>query len=414
MKQKNIYQKLEDELDKIILSEISSRIDGEHKNLSPDAINNILEKKNREIVEAHQQGNIASNLPLLFSGYLQTKEGGELYLSEKDLNSTEWENYIEKKGRLEVLFGASLNALHEPELKHIVNEKNRKFDEIYHKTNLALLLIQNALNIKEEADETEQFIPRDEEETVSYFREIAPLKARLQEIESRCTELREDNCISQALQKLQTTIHLASKSIESKSKRASEFIFNQATAVFQNYKSTIPDISNANRIMLQKEEIARYKRLFESIGDENRKNQTGEFISVIEKKLAHLQKNIEKQKEQESLISEKNSRKINEVYEEFLVIKENYGDGKIDTRSRKKKSALKLKKCSDILKSNGHRVKAREIEMFLNSTGLVNDKEPDSVESFRSRYIFYKRAFFSLLPFTLVLALISFYYIVIK
>ncbi|MCP4349850.1 MAG: hypothetical protein GY795_30585 [Desulfobacterales bacterium] len=407
MKQDKKYQKIEKELDKIILAEIQSRLNEKRKKLSVSNINDLIENKNREIVEAHQKGIIDSKIPALFSAYLQTKENGRLYAEEKNLRKTEFDAYTEKKDRFEVLFSASVNALGESVLKYITDDKIRMFDDMYQKTKKAMNLAGEARDIEKKADDAESAIPRDEEAAVSYLTGISPLKAQLQEISSQYIELKHDNCLTEALEQLQSAIHLASKRISSKSRRASKFIFNQAGAVFDNYKSTKPDISNVQLFISQKEELARYCNLFDSIGDENKKKQAEAFISTIDAALESLQKDIEKQKQHEAEISEKDNRKIKNAYEQFLDIKEMYSQGMVDTGAKQKKAVQKLKKSCDILKSNGQRVKAREIERFLNSTGIDKPETPDTLQE---QNMFYKKAFLAILPVTIGLALITVYF----
>ncbi|MDM8552633.1 hypothetical protein QUF72_21295 [Desulfobacterales bacterium HSG2] len=404
-------QKIEAELDKIIIAEINDRFAGRQKKQNPRKVKEIIEKKNREIVKTHQKGKTASNLPLLFSGYLQIQEGGKLYFGKRDLDKKEFESYLGKKNRLEALAGASLNTLREENLINIVYRRRKIFDDEYRKAKEVTALIEQTAEIRQNADEPGPMIPKDEETAVSYLKEIAPLKSALQKIESRYIELKEDFYIADVLQQLQSSVNLAFKSITLQTQKTSRFLFDQARAVFQKHKTSRTGICSIEEFVRQKEELVRYYSIFDSIGDDNRKKQTKFFISTIETAIGNLQKDIVREKQRDTKVSEKSNREVQDAYERFLEIKKMYSQGKLDEKGRKKKAISGLKKCRNILKSNGQRVKAREVERFLNATGIDKKEETKSPDTIHAQNIFYKRAFLAILPVTIALAILNAYHI---
>ncbi|QTA91191.1 hypothetical protein [Desulfonema magnum] len=408
MEEPQKYQKIEKELDKIIISELNNRFGEKEKNRNPTKINDILEKKNRELVTAHQNGRVASMIPIIFRSYLQIKEGGKLYFEKEDLrNKKEFEIYLGKKNRLRVLVNASLNALTEEDLIYIVRDKKKTFNDEYRKAAEVMELVRKAHDIRQSSDKSDLPVPRDEETAISYLREIAPLNVALQKIESRYIGLKQEPYLCEILQQLQRAINLGFKSITLQSKKASGFLFDQASAIFKSHKSVSASIASIESFMRQKEELVRYYSLFDSIGDENRKKQVESFISTIEATVSKIRKDIEKQKQRETAISEKSNQEIQEAYESFLDIKKMYAEGEFRVESKRKKAVSLLKKCQNILKANGHRIKARDIERFLNSTGI--EKAEDTEYMPQAENLFYKRAFLTILPVTIFLGFLNIY-----
>lgn len=407
------YQKIETELDKIIISEINSRFTGKPKKSNPGKVRTLIEKKNREIVRTHQRGKTASNLTMLFSGYLQIREGGKLFFGRDDLEKKEFESYLGKKNRLEALLGASLNTLKEETLINLVYRKRKRFDDEYHKAKEVMQLIQEAGNLRKEAEEPEMMIPKDEETAISYLEDIAPLTASLQKIESRYIELKEDVYIAEVLQQLQSAINLAFKSITLQSRKASRFLFDQVRLVFQKHKSARAGLSSIDEFIAQKEELVRYYTIFDSIEDDTRKKQTGNFILAVENAIEKLHERAARQKEREAEISEKNQQDVEDAYNRFLEIKEQYAEGDLDTSGAKRRAVSALKRSQYILRSNGQQIKARDIDRFLNATG-INRKEgmSDAPQNApQNQNMFYKRAFLGILPITIALALLNVYHI---
>ncbi len=404
------HQKIEAELDKIIIAEINIRFAGKrrrHKN--PSKIKELIEKKNREIVRTHQRSKTATNLSTLFSGYLEIKEGGRLHFGERDLNKKEFESYLGKKNRLEALLGASLNTLEEEDLISIVYRKKNIFDDEYAKAQEAMELVRQAEKIRQQADEPNLMVPDDEEAAISYLKEIAPLKASLQKTEIRYIEMKEDVYIAEVLQQLQRAINLSFKSINLQTRKASRFLFEQARRIFQHHKSARSD---PEELIRQKEALVRYYSIFDSISDENRKKQTRFFISTIETRITDLQKEMGKENDREIKISEKNKQDAETAYKGFLEIKARYAEGQLDTTAQKRRAVSRLKKCQNTLKSNVQRVKAREIERFINATGIDKEEEKEDVgPDAPVQNLFYKRAFLAILPVTIALAALTIYHI---
>ncbi|MDM8526193.1 hypothetical protein QUF80_22685, partial [Desulfococcaceae bacterium HSG8] len=391
-------------------SEINNRFSGKRKKQNPWNVKNVIEKRNREIVKAHQKNKIGSMLPAIFRGYLHIREGGKLYFEEGDLDKKDFESYVGRRGRLEVLVNASLNSLQEEELKGILYRKKGTFEDKYRKAKEVIRLAEKASELARDTDQANVRIPKNEEDAISYLREIAPSKAALQKIESQYIELKEDAYIAEPLQQLQGTINLAFKSLAVQSRKASGFLFDRAGAVFQNYKSTKTNIAGIDSFMRQKEELERYVTLFDSIGDEKRKTQVNTFIRAIDKSIARVRKEIEKQKQREAAISEKNHQEVETAYESFMEIKKMYAQGNLTIKSKRNKAVSLLKKCRDALKSNGQRIKAREVERFLNSTGIEKSEEPEALP--QSQNMFYKKAFLIILPVTIILAGLNIYHLV--
>lgn len=407
MRKEKQYQRIEKQLDKIIVSEISARFSGKRKKQNPGKVREIIEKRNREIVAAHQRGSVALIVPALFKGYLQIQEGGALYFEKGDFSHSEFEIYFGRKSRLKALANASLNAMTDERLIQIIYRKKSIFEEEYRKAKELIELIEKADEIRRRADETDLAIPKDESEAVSYLKEIAPLNAEVQKIESRYIELKQSDYVAQVLQQLQNAINLAFKSISSQSKRASEFLFLKASAIFKNYKATRADIAGIDAFMRQKEALVRYYTIFDSIGDDQRKNQVNGFISVIERSIEKLRGGVERQKQLETEISEKQNQEVHEAYQRFLEIKKQYAEGELKIESARKKAISVLKKSCNALKASGLRIKAREIERFLNSTGIEKAADAENVPLMQN--LFYKKAFLILLPITILLAALNVY-----
>lgn len=401
-----IYRNLDKELDKIILTEITVRFRGKQKKLTVWKVNDILEKKNSEVVKLHQQSRISSNLPVLFRGYMEIKEGGRLFFGKEELDKKEFDLWFGKKSRLEVLINASLNALNDEESRNIFYRKRKRFEDAYQKAKEIVGLISDAEEIRKAAEAPDSRIPEDEESAISYLKELAPLRASLQKTESRYIELLSEPYLSEILRQLQNAVHLASKSLSSKGKKSSEIVFYQVAALFKKAKKSGTHLSGLEESMNQKEALVRYYTLFDSIGDESRKKEIASFISTLEKNIGRLRKKVDEQKQQDVKISDENSRKINAAYQDFLEIKEKFARGSLDAVGGQKTAVSKLTKCRDILNANGQRVKAFEIDRFFNSTGIARTEE-----DFKTQYLFYKRAFMMLLPITLGLALMNAYHI---
>jgi hypothetical protein len=407
MKKEKQYRRIEKQLDKIIVSEINARFSGKRKKQNPGKVREIIEKRNREIVTAHQRGSVALMVPALFKGYLQIQEGGELYFEKGDFSNSEFEIYFGRKSRLQALANASLNAMTDETLIQTIYRKKSIFEEEYRKAKEVVKLIEKADEIRRRSDEIDLAIPKDEEEAVSYLKNIAPLKADVQKIESRYIELKQSRYLAQVLQQLQNSINFAFKSIGSQSKKASEFLFLKASAVFKNYRATRANIAGIDAFIRQKEDLIRYYTIFDSIGDEDRRDQINSFVCVIEKSIEKLRGGVERQKQLETEISEKQDQEVHQAYQRFLDIKKQYADGKLEIENARKKAVSVLKKSCNALKASGLRIKAREVERFLNSTGIEKSEASENVRPVQN--LFYKKAFLMMLPVTLLLAALNVY-----
>jgi len=415
-------QKIEKELDKIIIAEINGRFSETFKKLNILKADEIIEERNREIVKIHQQDRIAASIPFFFKCYLQIREGGNLYFSPDDLSKKEFEIYAGKKGRLEVLLNASLNTLADEELIHIVYRKRSLFDDEYAKAKEVMRLAEQAAEIRKTADRPDSELFKndlknrstDEEAAILYLREMGHLRAALQKIESRYAEVSQDIYIAEVVNRMKNEVSLAFQSMAQQSRKTSEFIFDQANTIFQNYKSTQSRLANIEKFVSYKEALLRYRKIFESAGDEDRKKQIEFFISTVETGTEKLQKEIEKEKQREAAASEKDNREVKDAYDVFLEIKTDYADRKLDAAFKRRRAFTRLKKSLDVLKSNGQRVKAREIERFLNSTGIDKDEDMPDNASQPQNLLFYKKAFMVILPLTIYLAVLNIYYMMTK
>lgn len=407
MKKEKTYEKLGNELDRIIIAEISARLK-KRKKSDYEAVSEAIEQKNREIVEAHQAGKIASIVPSLFMAGLRIKENGRLHVTEKESTIGQYEKYIQKKGRLEVLLTASMNAMRDEELVDLIREKTRVFDNKYLLAKEAFELAENAVEIKKKADKHGLVMPRDEEAVIAYMREISPMRTGLQGIESRCIELPYDDYTQEAVRRLRNAVSQASKSIASLDQMVGGFIMGQADAVFKTYKATKAEIRNIDSFVAQKSALERYGNFFAISGDDAHREQIDSLIRIIDATLGSLNREVEKQKAAETQMSEKSGRDILEVYESFLKIKADFAEGKLESRKARKSAAAKLKKYGDTLKANGQRVKARDIDRFLYSTGLAKAETGTSNPAVMR---FYKWAFFITLSIASGLAVFLAYHL---
>ena len=403
------YRKIENELDSIVRAELNSRISGTQKKQDISKACDILELKNRQIVEAHTKGKTESILQTLFSGYLQTREGGSLYFASKTGDKKLYLGYINKKDRFETLFTASMMALADRDLADIINKKRSIFHADYDRQKDILRLIKTVYEIKKQADMSIAENPGIEENAVSYLTELAPLRSDLKLIEARCVEFQTWEYIQEAVRQLRHAIQSADASISQKGRKAARFLFDKAGTIYHSYKSTQADISCIEMFMNQKEELERYADIFDSTGDDNRRDRIRGFIAGIESTLGRLQSEIETQKDREARISEKHRQDIKDAYDRFVEIREMYANGQLETPNQQKNAGLKLKKCRDRLIAGGQRVMARDIERFMNTAGIgrtesaAGKKETGEIDNFD-----YKRGFMVLLAVTIILVLIIF------
>ena len=406
------YRQIADELDKIVRSELNRRAGSRPgvKNLSE--IGEQIEVKNREIVEAHQQGKTAKILPSLMAAWLRTREDGDLYAEPDMQNEKSCEIWLSKKERLETLFAAAVLSLEDKNLTELVSMAKKCFDDNHMRIKELLALARTAENIRKEADMTRTEKPKDEKSAIAYLREIAPLRSDLEIIRSRYAEAEDADYLHEAVLKLGGSIHSADRSIAEKSRNAAKYLFDQAASVFHSYQSTPAAIPNAEIFNQQKEILSRYAGIFKEIGDSERQEKIGRFIASIDATIEKLQREVEKQKESETKITEKVQREISEAYERFLEIKEAYAQGMPASESQRKNAGERVKKYRDILIANGQRIVALDLERFINSTGI--GKEENNTAGISKEDDFdYKKGFLILLPITIILLLLVFVMIVL-
>ncbi|MFW5811191.1 MAG: hypothetical protein ACOCWY_06290 [Thermodesulfobacteriota bacterium] len=405
----NRYPSLEQELDRIIQAELNIRMSGGPKKVDLPRVNDIIEQKNRQIVEAHQSDRIDGILTSLFSLYLQMKEGGRLHAIPEGLSQRQYEQYLNKKERFDTLFTAAAMAVRDPHLRELVTEKRKLFDSEFAKAKELVRLIDTGGHVKKEADMSIPVNPGLEETAIAYLKELAPLRSDLGAIEARALEFRDEPFLSEGYRRLRQTVHSAGKSIARKEKKAAEFLFDQAAIIFQTYKSTPSDLSHIQSFMEQKEELLRYLKIFDSLGDEDRKHRIQRFIASLDGTLQNLQAEVERQKAEEARISEKQQREINEAYARFQEMKEMFAQGELSADSQQKNAARKLKKYRDIFKAHGQRIMARDVERFMNSTGIGKPPPAGAVAITKGPEGFdYRKGFLMLLPITIALLFLLF------
>jgi len=410
MKIEKKYQKIENELDMIVRAELNQRVSHTRKKKDIESINRVIESKNRQIVEIHQKGKTGDILPSMLSGWLQSREQGNLYMSLEETGEQTYKEYNNKKERFETLFTASLMALPDKELIGIVKNKQKLFYDNYTIIRELSILGLTVKNIRKEINMSESVKPQDEETAVSYLKEITPLKTDLQAIESRYIEIKDADYIEEAVKNLHGEIHSAAKSLDEKSQNAAKYLFDQANQIFHNYKSTPSTLRNLEIFTAQKQELLRYAGIFDSINDTERKSKIEGFLLSIDKTVQNQQDELFKQKEHEARLSEKIQNEINETYDRFLEIKDLYAQGNLGTESQQKNAEARLIKYRDTLIANGQRIMARDIERFINSTGIGKKDAvpaPGNSDDFD-----YKKGFLVLLPVTIILLLTVFLMII--
>lgn len=410
----NRYPILEQELDRIIRAELNSRVAGSLKKAKIARVNEILERKNRGIVEAHQETRVDGILPGLLSVYLRLREGGSLHLTPEGLSQNAYERYLNKKERFDTLFAAAVMAIQDPDLRTLVTEKRRLFEQESIKLWELVRLMKAADHIKREADMSAAVNPGLEETAIGYLKELAPLRSDLGAIEARAMEYKEEDYLREGYRMLRRAIHSAGKSIAGKEKKAAEFLFDQANIVFRTYKSTPADLTHVQAFMEQKEELSRYAKIFDSLDDEDRRDRLQRWIATLDGTLQKLQREIERQKEEEARVSEKQQREVQDAYARFQEIREMFARGEMPAESQRKNAEQKLKKYRDIFKAHGQRIMARDVERFMNSTGVGKTNLPEAVsKSAASDDFDYRKGFLILLPITIGLLFLVFLLIIL-
>lgn len=407
MKSEKSYLNIEGELDRIVQAELNDRIGNRTHPKAAADIGDIFEHRNRQIVTAHQRGTLADILYPIFISYLQSREGGRLHLAPESLTPADFSAYSAKKERFETLFAAAVMALPDRDLADTVTRMRAVFDEHHRKLREINRLAQAVRQIRKKAANTvEPQASGTEKQAVSLLASLAPLKADLRAMESHCVAFRENIHLKAAVQYLESEFQSADRVIAEKGREASKSLFESAGAVFHAYRSTPVSLSNTEQFMAQKEELARYAKIFESVGEADRKEQIERYIATIDAALQKLRQEIERQKESEARLSEKHQQEISEAYRRFLEIKEQFAGGLLAAESQRKNAAERLKQCRDTLIANGQRVMARDIDRFINATGI--GKSPEAGSAARPGAadhdtFDYKKGFLILLPISVAL-----------
>ncbi len=406
------YQKTEQALNRIITAEINDRLAVRKRLPHPAEVAATLERVNREIVQAHQSGSLFDKLPRLFQVSLQLNKDGRLHLDSQGTAPAEYRHYLAKKRRFDALMAASLFGLRNTALKSLVNMKSERFERTRQKAVQVMDWVKEAREIRESLPKRRFTKPRDEEEAVALLKEMSAHRARLEELESRYAVFEGDKGLENALAKLRHALNQAVRAIDRQSKRSVKFIMGQAGVVFKMYQSTPADITHIDTFISQKDELKRYRDLFDALGDRERRDQVAGFMETVDATVERLQKKIDARKRVEALQSDKEAQAIDAVYTDFLEIKERYAQGRVASRKERKRALAQLRKTIDVLKANGQRVRAREIERFINATDL-SAESPSGMSTgdatLRSAYLFYRKAFFILLPLSVGLAALSGY-----
>lgn len=397
--------KFENELDRIVRTEINIRINGLRKKPNIDGINDILEAENRRIVESHQKQTVAQVLPGLFSTFLQTRPEGRLSVPSDASPNDLLAAYHHKKERFETLFTAAVMTLDPPRLVEIVHDKRDLFDKKIGIVSELRHLRETAKRIRVSAGMTLSDAPGIEEKAISRLMELAPFRADLQTIEMRAREFQEDDYLTEAVQSLLNEVHRAEKTVSEKGAKAARFLFDKASELFHHYKSTPAELPGLDRFVSCREELERYAKMFASVGDDDRRQRILGFIMVIDRTIEKLTTDIEKQKEQEARLADRQRRDIQDATDRFLEIKEMVTQGALTAESQKKNAGEKLKRIRDTFAANGQRVMAREVERLIHSTGIG---APPTGKRAGTDEFDYKKGFWILLPVSVCLLMIVF------
>jgi hypothetical protein len=412
MRKEYTYKRLRRKLYKIISSEVNDRINPKGQDRSVQWVGKAIEAFNTTIVAAHKRGKIDRILPTIFTAALQIKENGRLYFNAQELSKDEFEKYASQKGRLETLVGAALNTLQDDMLMSIVvdhilwfEQENRKIDHI---KRLRLRLDKVKTGIYEQQDSGFS----DEKAAISFLQSITPAKSELQDIRSRCAEMEDDPFLADGIKQLQLSINQIYKRILANSSAASQAVFNQATILFRRYQTIEASVENLQQIASLRDSLQQYAILFESLADENRKQQLSNFLVTIDESIQSLNRGIKARKQQETELASKSDQEIQEAYASFLALKEAFNQGRINSEGERLKALKTLKKASAVMRSNGRRASAREIERFVHTTGIDRISADPYCQQMAQELRFYKKAFAFTLPVAIGLALLCCYLLV--
>jgi len=413
MKSNKKYHKISGELNRVIQAELDHRIGNVPKSKSISKIGDIFEHRNRQIVTAHQKNAITDILYPIFVTHLQSREGGKLHLFPDSIPPETFSGYIKKKERFETLFTAAVMALKDRELADIINGMKTIFEEHHRKLKEINRLADTAQHIRRTVTNIAEKPSGNEKDAIEFLMQLAPIKADIRIIESCCVEFRENAYLKAAVQHLENELRNADRVIAEKGRAASKLLIDTAGTVFQTYTVTPVSLSNTDAFMAQKAALARYIKIFDSIGDTERRETLEKFMVTIDSTLQKLRQEIEKQKEGEARLAEKHQQEINDAYERFLDIKDLFATGRLTVGSQQKNAAEKLRKCRDILIANGQRVMARDIDRFINSTGIGKSAPPSSPYGTTGDAFDYKKGFLILLPISVMLLFVVLFFLIL-
>ncbi|MDM8517098.1 hypothetical protein QUF76_12925, partial [Desulfobacterales bacterium HSG16] len=366
------FDKIKREIDLVIKSEIDNRFVSVSENPDPQMINSIIEEKNREVVKIYQQAQVLPNLPTLFQLALRIREKGLLFMEYGQVRDEDFFNYTDKKGRLEALLTASINAI-EPAFTNLFHERIDDFDNCYKKAGIILEAIDQISQIESMALKSIDFRVQYENDAIAHLEKMAPWSTQIEKLRTETARFEGIICIESLYSQLIQRTADVKNSIRANAANVSKFIFGQALSVFRGFQNAKVDIRAVTEFMAQKEALIGYMDLFEAVGDHARKDQIQGFIKKIDAACAKIDKKAEADKKKQELAAKLEQKRIETVWSGFMEIRQEFEKGKFGTLRRQKKAVAVLEKYVAVLKSGGQRIKASEIERFIISAGLRKD-----------------------------------------
>lgn len=399
------HQKLRNELARTIRTELSYRSTAQKRGKNIIAINEEIEKRNRQIVEAHQREETESILPAIFLGRLQLKEGGKLHIETDGLRREHAAAYENKRYRYDTLYTAALMAMKDAILRETVFEYERNFDLLYGRLTSLLQLIERVGQLQKAAKKVMPEVHGDEAAAYTKLEELAPIRAEIRNIDSQCAEYQKERYLRDAVYQLQGAIQSARRTLSDRSRKAARVLFNQASSIYHTFRGTEATLPNIEQFISQKESLERYLTIFENAGDKERKGRIEAYISDIDGTIERVRTDVQRQKEDETRAVEKQRKTVQETYDRFQDIKEMFARGEIKSENQLKKTGEKLRFYRDTLIANGHRIMAEEVERFINSTGIGKVEPPQSKDG--EKPFDFKKGFYILLPITILLTFLT-------
>jgi len=388
------------EIDRMIRAELKARTGVPKHPVSVAGISEVIETRNRQIVEAHQQGRVADFLPQLMSGYFQTRVGGALYWMPDDQSQASYLDYCHRLDRFETLFTAAITALADPMLSELMFQKRAFFLQKLDLTQEIHQLCDVARRIRRKAESTPIRSLTSDAQAHEYLMALTPLSADLSHIEARCEALKSDAYLADAIRNLEQEIAAATASISQKRQKASTYLFERANDIYHQFKAAPIAMSSMDLFLKARTVLDHYARMFDTVGDSDRLARIVRFIQTVETTMAKLQEQVDKQKAYETELVKKHQGEIQDAYDRFQEIKAMFADGQLVTESQKKNAGAALRKARDGFIAAGQRVMARDVDRFINATGIGR------VPVTKREEFDYRKGFNVLLPITIVLTLI--------